>query len=406
MTQRPSSPSLSPSLSPSPSPSLSLLLAAIITATLMIPSAVAQSEQSAEQAELQKALRQAEEEHNSATAEINAAAVRLAEHKEELSRLRKNIITSETQRRRLLRKNESTRASLALAAATHARLANAISTLRENGAVSKLVFLAKREPLAAAWHWGSPQEAARAMRLLTLATAARADAARRLEKQIRAQAVIVAKIERERNELHNNMEQQALVRAEIERQLVRRAELIREDELVSQHARAVAVNAAAQAKNLRELIAALAQSPQKQLNFSPATQWRAPSSSPPSAFFGEGDGIYSHGLVYPAANNDGIVIAPFDGEVAWAAPFKQWGLLVILDHGGDSNGAPRHSLLAGIGRVEVVVGQRVLGGEPLAKVAAGGQLYWELRVAGQPRDPAGFLNRALANSPNSAAGTP
>ncbi|MCB2107679.1 MAG: peptidoglycan DD-metalloendopeptidase family protein [Rhodobacteraceae bacterium] len=78
------------------------------------------------------------------------------------------------------------------------------------------------------------------------------------------------------------------------------------------------------------------------------------------------------------------VIAPFDGIVAFAGPFRGYGLLLIIEH---SEGY--HTLLAGLGRVDCAVGQRVLAGEPVGVMESGGSpsLYVELRRDGQPVNP-------------------
>ncbi|SDG37660.1 murein hydrolase activator EnvC family protein [Roseospirillum parvum] len=78
------------------------------------------------------------------------------------------------------------------------------------------------------------------------------------------------------------------------------------------------------------------------------------------------------------------VIAPFDGVVAYAGPFRGYGRIVIIDH-GDSY----HTLLAGLGRIDIAVGQRLLAGEPVGATPAeeDSNLYLELRRQGQPINP-------------------
>lgn len=81
------------------------------------------------------------------------------------------------------------------------------------------------------------------------------------------------------------------------------------------------------------------------------------------------------------------VVAPYDGKVVYADKFRGYGLLLILDHGGGY-----HSLLAGMARVDGVLGQRVLAGEPVGVMGAGGnpsgpELYVEFRRNGNPFNP-------------------
>jgi len=80
------------------------------------------------------------------------------------------------------------------------------------------------------------------------------------------------------------------------------------------------------------------------------------------------------------------VIAPFDGHLVFAGPFRRYGQLLIIAH---SEGY--HTLIAGISHIDGVVGQWLLSGEPIGRMADGGTpnpiLYVELRWSGEPIDP-------------------
>ncbi len=82
------------------------------------------------------------------------------------------------------------------------------------------------------------------------------------------------------------------------------------------------------------------------------------------------------------------VVAPFDGIVAFAGPFRGYGQLLIIEH---SEGY--HTLLAGLGRIDSAVGQLVLAGEPVGVMenADTTSLYVELRRDGQPINPLPWL---------------
>lgn len=88
------------------------------------------------------------------------------------------------------------------------------------------------------------------------------------------------------------------------------------------------------------------------------------------------------------------VIAPFDGKVVFAGPFRGYGQLLIIDHGEGY-----HSLLAGLGRIDTEIGQPVLAGEPVAVMtgsdnrSSGEQaiLYVEFRRDNQPINPLPWL---------------
>ncbi len=84
------------------------------------------------------------------------------------------------------------------------------------------------------------------------------------------------------------------------------------------------------------------------------------------------------------------VTAPYDGEVVFSGPFLNYGRLVILRHSDEF-----HTLIAGLTKIDVKVGQFLLEGEPIGAMGnrdASNRLYLELRKNNQPIDPAPWLN--------------
>ena len=108
------------------------------------------------------------------------------------------------------------------------------------------------------------------------------------------------------------------------------------------------------------------------------------------------------------------VVAPYDGKVVFAGPFRAYGQLLII-----SVGEGYHVLLAGMTRINGLAGQSILAGEPVgimgsssdedsparqngaadngglgAKEVSSGQhpaLYIEFRKDGDPIDPRPWL---------------
>lgn len=82
------------------------------------------------------------------------------------------------------------------------------------------------------------------------------------------------------------------------------------------------------------------------------------------------------------------VIAPFDGEVVFSGPFRDYGQILIISHGDGY-----HSLLAGMESAFGGVGEWVLAGEPIGvmkKNTKGGrnaELYIELRYKNAAFNP-------------------
>jgi septal ring factor EnvC (AmiA/AmiB activator) len=113
-----------------------------------------------------------------------------------------------------------------------------------------------------------------------------------------------------------------------------------------------------------------------------------------AAFGQQGASGLTHKGVTINAMYEAQVIAPYEGRVAFTGPFRGYGKLLIIEHG-----AGYHTLLAGMGRIDVIVGQWLLGGEPVGimdKVKIDNKednpsLYIELRRGGEPINPLPWL---------------
>lgn len=87
------------------------------------------------------------------------------------------------------------------------------------------------------------------------------------------------------------------------------------------------------------------------------------------------------------ARNGALVVSPMGGIIRYSGDFRNYGQMVIIEH---KNGY--HSLVAGLAKIDTVVGQSVAAGEPLGMLGDQGSgkpsLYYELRLDGQPINPA------------------
>ncbi|MEO0412299.1 MAG: peptidoglycan DD-metalloendopeptidase family protein [Pseudomonadota bacterium] len=117
------------------------------------------------------------------------------------------------------------------------------------------------------------------------------------------------------------------------------------------------------------------------------------------------DGIKSQGL-WVAARPKAQVIAPYDGQVVFADSFRSYGRLLIIEH---SEGY--HSVIAGLERSDVNVGQYVVSGEPIGVMGSRAtkrtvpnnplglpMLYIELQRNGRSLDPSRWLTASLETS--------
>lgn len=109
----------------------------------------------------------------------------------------------------------------------------------------------------------------------------------------------------------------------------------------------------------------------------------------------EGGSLSKGILIRTRANAQ--VIAPSGGRIVFAGPFRGYGQLLIIAHGGGY-----HSLLAGMTRIDERVGEAVQAGEPVGIISSEDgqepQLYLELRQKGQAINPLPWLTSPVKRS--------
>ena len=81
---------------------------------------------------------------------------------------------------------------------------------------------------------------------------------------------------------------------------------------------------------------------------------------------------------------------PFEGHIVFAGDFRGYGQLLIIEHGQGY-----HTLLSGMARIDGVLGQSLVAGEPVGIMGSprNGKpsLYIELRRKGQPINPTPWM---------------
>jgi len=202
-------------------------------------------------------------------------------------------------------------------------------------------------------------------------------------------------------------------RAGLEDLLGKTSALRRTTAVESRKAKARAEALAAEARDVRDLLARLererraaAAKPLEAAPRQPAETAAEPSAPPISAARGTlpypvvgrlvqrygasaGGGLTSKGISI-ATVEGAQVVAPYAGRVVYAGAFRGYGQLLIIEHGEGY-----HSLMAGLTRIDSVIGQWVLAGEPIGVMGrAEGEnpsLYVELRRNGRPINPLPWL---------------
>ncbi len=103
--------------------------------------------------------------------------------------------------------------------------------------------------------------------------------------------------------------------------------------------------------------------------------------------FGEGP-LPSRGISL-VARGGAQVVAPGAGRVVFAGPYRGYGTIVIIEHGGGWT-----SLVTGLTALDTRVGRSVLAGSPLGTAGPGRPVITlELRKDGTPLNPLDYLRR-------------
>ena len=93
-------------------------------------------------------------------------------------------------------------------------------------------------------------------------------------------------------------------------------------------------------------------------------------------------GVTSKGIIVET-RPQAQVVAPFDGNVIFAGPFRGYGNVIIIEHGKGYL-----SLMAGLDTVDCELGQMLLAGEPIGLMPEDdSKLYVEIRKDNHPINP-------------------
>ncbi|HEX4694277.1 murein hydrolase activator EnvC family protein [Sphingomonas sp.] len=113
--------------------------------------------------------------------------------------------------------------------------------------------------------------------------------------------------------------------------------------------------------------------------------WRLPVTGKLVTGFGEvsDGGVTSRGLTFAVAG-EADVLAPAAGKIVFAGPFRDYGNVVIIDHGGGWT-----TLISGLGTLSVRIDEAVGQGALIGAAQSGDdrRITVELRRKGRPVDP-------------------
>ena len=235
--------------------------------------------------------------------------------------------------------------------------------------------------------------------LLGAAVAALDGKARGLREQLDSLADLRRTIASERTEMAAASTDLAAERRRLDRLLERKSALQRTTLKQRREAEQRVARLAAEAGNLRELMEKLATSAAAALAApAPARSFAATRGTLGLPVRGRLVGLFGQ-TNESGGRRNGIaietragawVVTPFDGRVVFAGPFRGYGQLLIIEHGEGY-----HTILAGVARIDSVLGQWLLAGEPVGVMGPGSNgiptLYIELRRNGAAINPLPWL---------------
>lgn len=318
--------------------------------------------------------------------ELVTAARHVQERENELTRLEATLTALESMEREKSRALTSHRGDMTLLL----------------GALQRL-SIEPRETLVLGWR--SPMDTVITAQLLGFALPPIETRARRLQQELGEIADLRSQTLHQRQEIGRATQSLKSARESLKQLIALKADLRQttEEERSAAAARVRALTE--QADDLRELLAALPPAPQADSSAALAATIRLERPKDLKAFptkrvglappvvgtlvirFGDAapDGSSSHGVIFET-QPEAQIVAPHDGQIVFRGPFRGYGEILIMEHRDGY-----HTLLAGLGRADVVVGQWLLAGEPVGVTesprSGKARLYVELRRNGRPIDP-------------------
>jgi septal ring factor EnvC (AmiA/AmiB activator) len=230
-----------------------------------------------------------------------------------------------------------------------------------------------------------------------------------LSGRLKTFAALKAKIRERQAQLRRQRDALAAVHTQLAGLITRQSELLRQTKREREDNAARIAALTRKARSLRDLVERLDREAKKA---APAKAPRADALTRPALVrpfgrarghvtmpvagrivrrFGQSNeyGLETRGLEIEARKG-AQVVAPYDGQIVFAGPFRSYGQILIIRHSGGY-----HSLVAGLSRIYVVNKQWVLAGEPVGvmggRTATGPRLYLEIRRKGRPINPLPWL---------------
>ena len=289
------------------------------------------------------------------------------------------------------------------------QLAIEVRLNEDRGAISNLVLALERvrrvPPEALLARPGAPLETAQSAMLLQSVLPRVYDRAEGLKADLDSLKTIMTELKEDREKVIKTAKQLETNHQKLAGIMSSRKSLYAATEKNFKKQQAELKQISLQASNLKDLVARIEKKQREENNRSkqasastpaymktpvPKTgEAQLPISGIIKVSYGKTDeiGAVSQGLKIEGRKG-ALVVAPMGGVVDYAGPFKGYGQIVILRHQ-----KAYHSLIAGLDKIDTVVGRAVSAGEPLGQMASSSSngdapvLYYELRYKGHPVNP-------------------
>lgn len=265
------------------------------------------------------------------------------------------------------------------------------------------LMLMQREPL----------EAARTTHLMKSLLPALQDQSRETRNDLTALADLEEKLTDEKTKNEKELKDYNKQQEKLDALLKERQKIYKQTENDRKAQEAEVARLAREAKNLEELVAKIRQKPQldkpgddvadispvkpgaaltagtlpaKASRYSLPSSIKHPVNGSVRTGFGEKDdlGAVAKGVTF-STRPGASVVTPLAGTVRFAGPFQKYRRILIIEHRGGY-----HSLIAGLGRIDTVVGAKLAAGEPVGASETSDDtplIYFELRHNGKPINP-------------------
>jgi murein hydrolase activator len=237
---------------------------------------------------------------------------------------------------------------------------------------------------------GQPIDAARAhliMKSMIPALDKQSDALKsRVTDMARIEAEISSQLE-EQSAAYKTLSQQ---QADMGKLLKERQAIYQKNETSRHTEEAQVAKLAKEARNLEDLVDKIKPKSKSVAALALPTNIPLPVAGTIRTGFGDTDdyGSKSQGLTFNAPSG-ATVVTPLAGTVKFAGSFQKYKQILIVEHAGGY-----HSLIAGLGRIDTVVGATLAAGEPVGvaeKSDTETRIYYELRQDGEPVNPRKLL---------------